>query len=160
MAAAKTPMGRRSRVAAAESSATIELDRGGGEGGPLPQLGGFLGATRRYRTETSKAIFAGNLTTPSNLPHFVMQAAWSGHIDLVSQHLQSLLVPPPIGLWQSMPSPASTPIFSMPLPCGAAEEDATGAKARAKEIEIARMVRMMPKKTNTSYLNTPVGRNG
>ena len=62
-----------------------------------------------------------------------------------------------MALWQSIPSmpvAASAAIFpTVAVTCGVAKEEAAGTNAKAMEIEIARMVRMMPKDGNTSNLN-------
>lgn len=54
----------------------------------------------------------------------------------------------------SMPAPVSAAIFSTPFGFDVAKEEATGAKTREMEIEIARMVRMRAKNRNTSNLKT------
>ena len=82
------------------------------------------------------------------LQHLVMQLAVSGHLCLVSQHLQSLFseVPeaPCIAFMQSdmsMPASADIIVECGSLGCAAAHADATGASVSERAIKIAKMAR-------------------
>lgn len=91
-------------------------------------------------------ILPAGFNAPMTLQHLVMQLALSGHLCLVSQHLQSLLsevlAAAFIAFMQSdisMPASAAIMVSCDPLGCAAA--DAAGASVSERAIKIAKNAR-------------------
>lgn len=110
--------------------------------------GGLVGSAKRYAIVATAMILSSGFTSPNTLEHLVIQLALSGHLFLVSQHLQSLLsnVPaaPCIAFMQSdmsMPASAATMLPCCSPGCAAANADPSGARVSEKAIRIAKNVR-------------------
>lgn len=93
-------------------------------------------------------ILPAGFNAPMTLQHLVMQLALSGHLCLVSQHLQSLLsevlAAAFIAFMQSdisMPASAAIMVSCDPLGCAAAHADPIGASVSDRAIKIAKNAR-------------------
>jgi hypothetical protein len=107
-------------------------------------------------------ILPAGLNAPITLQHLVMQLAASGHLDFVSQHLQSLFselpAPPLMAFMQSVMSMPAIAMLVSPDAlvvgaagsCVAANAAALGASVSEIVIRIARMVRTSFKRGCTS----------
>ena len=135
----------------------------------LTQLGGFAGSACRYATVDTAIILPAGSNAPITLQHLVMQLAASGHLDFVSQHLQSTLEDSPatpslipfIAFMQSdmsmsaiamLVSADALIVVGAVFSCTAAIADPPGASVSEIVIRTASMVRTMFKSLGASSL--------